>query len=172
MADSPKHDWKTLAEMVTREQDPAKLLKIVTELNAALLERERAIKNPCPRVLVVDDDASVGQTLVPILQNRGYQAEFVDNVASALGTIKHGAFDALVCDLNIAEGGDGFKVVAAMREIYPRSVIILLTGYPAFQTAIEGLRHAVDDYLVKPADHDTVLRILDERIRVNHVRHV
>jgi ActR/RegA family two-component response regulator len=165
MSDSPKRDWKTLAEMVTREQDPAKLLKIARELNAALLERERANRGSHPRVLVVDDDESVQQTLVPVLQKKGYAVKFADTVPTAISVLENDVFDALVCDLNLAQTGDGFTVVTAMREVHPRSVIVLLTGYPGFESAVAGIRQAVDDYLVKPADYDVLLRVLEERLK-------
>ena len=164
MADSSKLDWKELAEMAAREPDPTKLLKIVTQLNSALLERERASKGPRPRVLVVDDEPNVAHTLVPVLQKNGYETQFADTISTAVSAVENGAFDALICDLNIAQPGDGFAVVTAMRELRPRSVIMLLTGYPGFDSAIAAIRKAVDDYFVKPVDYDQLLERLQNQI--------
>ena len=167
MVDSPRRDWKVLAELAAQEQDPNKLLKIVTELNAALQERARPAEGRRPkRVLVVDDDVNVRDTLVPVLQKRGYEADFAATVSDAVSAIEKRTFDALVCDLNITNSGDGFEVVMAMRKIRPSSVIVLLTGFPGFDTAVKGIRQSIDDYLVKPADYDKLIHTLEDRLQV------
>jgi hypothetical protein len=78
MPDSPERDWKTLAQLASTEQDPTKLLEIVEELNAALLTRERAQsgKSILKRVLLVDDDANLGLTLLPVLNGSASRREW------------------------------------------------------------------------------------------------
>jgi ActR/RegA family two-component response regulator len=165
MVDGPKRDWKELAQLAAAEQDPQKLLKIITELNAALTERNgKAFTRPSKRVLVVDDDPIIPRTLAPVLKKRGFEAQVVATVPDALKSIESQAFEILVCDLNIAEPSDGFVVVSAMRKAHPQSVIVLLTGYPGFESAIEGIRHDVDDYFVKPADYEALISTLEKRL--------
>ena len=164
MTDNPKRDWRELARLAATEQDPQKLLNIITELNAALLEKERRRRGAKPKALVVDDDTTIRQTLIPVLQKRGYEAEFAGSVPNAVSTIEHGIFDVLVRDLNIDKPGDGFGVVKAMRKTHPRSVIVLFTGYPGFDSALEGIRQDVDDYLVKPVDYDVLIKTLEARL--------
>lgn len=165
MADSPKRDWKVLAEMAAHEQDPSKLLKIVTELNAALQERERTGRRSRPRrVLVMDDDLNVRDTLLPVLQTRGYETEFAYSIPSAINAVKNRTFDAFICDLNIEKENDGLSVATAMREAHPQCVVILLTGHPGFDSAVEGIRQKVDDYLTKPTDYDKLIGVLEARL--------
>jgi YesN/AraC family two-component response regulator len=85
-------------------------------------------------------------------------------VAEALRLIEEHRLDVLICDLNIADARDGFTVVASMRKAQPTSVIVLLTGYPGFETAVEGIRQQVDDYFVKPADYDALISTLEKRL--------
>ena len=164
---SPKRDWRELAKLTVAEQDSQKLIKLITELNAALSEQRRAldVNSRSKRVLVVDDDPIVPKTLVPVLKQRGYDVDVAATVAEALRVIEDHQLDVLVCDLNIEKSGDGFTVVTAMRKALPTSVIVLLTGYPGFDTAVEGIRKQVDDYFVKPVDYDALLRALEERLK-------
>ena len=112
------------------------------------------------RVLFVDDEPSIRLTLPPVLEQNGYDVRSAGSVAEALVEINSQAFDALLSDLNIGEEGDGFLVVSAMRHIQPKCITVILTGYPAFDTALQAIREQVDDYLVKPADVETLLKCL------------
>jgi ActR/RegA family two-component response regulator len=171
MPDSPKRNWKKLAHLASNEQDPTKLLEIVEELNAVLLNRERvrSSKSLLKRALLVDDDANLGLTLLPVLNEAGFDARMVSTVPDALQVINDGGLEILICDLNIAEADDGFQVVTAMRKTHPRSVILVLTGPPAFDSAVEGIREEIDGYLVKPPDYDDLMAFLDKRLAAKRV---
>ena len=88
----------------------------------------------------------------------------------ALSEIKTHKFDVLLSDLNIGEDGDGFTVVRAMRKAHPHCVNILLTGYPAFESALQAIHDEVDDYFVKPADIDSLVGTIERKLRVRQAR--
>jgi DNA-binding NtrC family response regulator len=163
--DKPR-DWKTLAQLASKEQDPEKLLSLVNELNAALAERVNQIRgrHSSKSLLFVDDEASIRLTLPPILRQHGFDVQAASNVPEALDMIANHRFDILLSDLNIGAPGDGFIVVQAMRKAQPKCVTILLTGYPAFETAVKAIHHEVDDYVVKPADIDYLVRIMNQKL--------
>jgi ActR/RegA family two-component response regulator len=115
------------------------------------------------RVLFVDDEPSIRLTLPPVLEEHGFDVRSASSVAEALVEINSQQFDALLSDLNIGEEGDGFLVVSAMRHIQPRCITVILTGYPAFDSALQAIRQQVDDYLVKPADVETLISCLREK---------
>jgi DNA-binding NtrC family response regulator len=109
------------------------------------------------RLLFVDDEDGIRATLPLILQGHGFNVESAGSVPDALQKIEHDKFDVLVSDLNIAEPQDGFAVVRAMREVNPGCIAVVLTGYPGFDSAVEGIRLNIDDYFVKPADVDSLV---------------
>jgi two-component system, response regulator RegA len=117
------------------------------------------------RVLFVDDEPSIRLTLPSVLQENGFEVRTAASVAEALAEINDTRFDALVSDLNISDQGDGFQVVSAMRRIQPQCVTVILTGFPAFETAVQGIRYQVDDYLVKPADVESLIDTLREKLK-------
>jgi ActR/RegA family two-component response regulator len=104
------------------------------------------------RILFADDEPDMRSTMEAILLGEGFEVTTAATVAEALRAINVHKFDALVSDLNIGEPGDGFTIVSAMRRTHPGCVNFILTGYPAFETALQAIRNQVDDYLVKPAD--------------------
>ena len=116
------------------------------------------------RVLFVDDEAGIRETLKLILEQHGFEVTVSANVFDALEHINHETFDVLLSDLNIGQPGDGFTVVSAMRRVQPEAATFILTGYPDFDTALQAIRSQVDDYLLKPADVPTLLHAIQRRL--------
>ena len=178
MGDKGLRDWRELAQKAADEKDPKKLLGIIEELNRALEDRENQIRGRLAkpgrsavssaehskRVLFVDDEPSIRLTLPPILQNRGFEVRSAASVPEALAAIDRQTFDILLSDLNVSEEGDGFTIVHAMRTANPKCVTILLTGYPAFESAVEAIHHEVDDYFVKPADVESLISTMERKL--------
>jgi len=120
---------------------------------------------PAPvKVLFVDDEPSIRLTLPVILEEAGFKVTAAATVREALGLITNRDFDVLISDLNIGSPGDGFTVVSAMRRTQPDAVTFILTGYPAFETALEAIRQQVDDYLVKPADVEQLVKSIKAKL--------
>ncbi len=117
-----------------------------------------------PRILFVDDEANIRLTLPVILRQHGFEVTVAATVPEALKIISNEPFDLLLSDLNIGEPGDGFTVVSAMRRIQPAAATIILTGYPAFESALRAIQSQVDDYLVKPADVPSLVGKIRERL--------
>jgi DNA-binding response OmpR family regulator len=116
------------------------------------------------RLLFVDDEPSIRLTLPPILEKAGFEVHVAESVADALFEINSFQFDALVTDLNIGEEGDGFLVASGMRHIQPACTVFILTGYPAFETALQAIHSQVDDYLVKPVEIDSLVNALKGKL--------
>lgn len=116
------------------------------------------------RVLFVDDEPAIRKTLPPILGRYGFTVTTAATVPEALELVRINEYDLLLCDLNIEQEGDGFKVVRAIRQTNPRCVVIILTAFPGVESAVEGIRECVDDYIIKPANTDELVAILAEKL--------
>jgi len=116
------------------------------------------------RLLLVDDEAVIRITLSAILSKHDFEVTAAATVAEALQKITTEKFDVLLSDLNIGNPGDGLTVVSAMRRTQPEAVTMILTGYPAFETALEAIRQQVDDYIVKPADIPALVRAIESKL--------
>ena len=114
-----------------------------------------------PKILFVDDEETIRLTLPPVLQSYGFSVTCAATVSEALDVIRQQSFDVLISDLNIGHPGDGFTVISAMRSAQPDAVRFVLTGYPAFESALEAIHEEVDDYLIKPTETEPLV----EKIR-------
>lgn len=120
------------------------------------------------RLLFVDDEATIRLTLPPLLEKRGFEVRIAADVPQALLEVNSSRFDVLICDLNIQQEGDGFLVVSAMRHLQPHCVNIILTGYPALETALKAIQNRVDDYLAKPADLEALLESIHSKLKARN----
>ncbi|HXM93653.1 MAG TPA: response regulator [Candidatus Dormibacteraeota bacterium] len=116
------------------------------------------------QILFVDDEASIRMTLPPILEKAGFEVRVADSVPDAIFEINSHNFDILITDLNIGEEGDGFLVASSMRHIQPQCATFILTGYPAFETALQAIQCQVDDYLVKPVEVNSLVETLNKKL--------
>lgn len=123
------------------------------------------------RVLFVDDEPSLRLTFPAILQLHGFEVRTVATVAEALAEITTQSFEVLISDLNIGQPGDGFTVVSAMRRTQPDCINYILTGFPAFESALTAIQSQVDDYFVKPAKIEQVVSSILEKMQVKKPRH-
>ena len=117
-----------------------------------------------PTVLFVDDEPSIRLALPPILAQQGFSVRVASSVPSALEEISSHRFDVLLSDLNIGKPLDGFVVVRAARTANPLCVAIVLTGYPDFDSAAQGSASDIDGYLVKPAEIENLLKLIDQKL--------
>lgn len=116
------------------------------------------------RLLFVDDERTILLTLSAILKAKGFEVVTAATVPEALRLIGSQPFDCLLSDLNIGEPGDGFTVVSAMRRVQPTACTFILTGYPDFDSALQAIRNQVDDFFSKPADVDSLVDTLTDRV--------
>ena len=116
------------------------------------------------RVLFVDDEETIRQTMPQVLEQHGFVVDVAATVAQAIAKIARRKFNVLIADLNIGQPGDGFTIVSAMRRTQPDCVNFILTGYPAFETALQAIRTQVDDYLVKPIEIGSLVETIERKL--------
>ena len=127
---------------------------------------------PPSRVLLVDDDPAIRTSLEQILRKEGFDVTVCATVAESLSEINAKPFDALISDLNIGEPSDGFTVVSAMRRTQPQAITLIMTGFPAFDSALEAIRQQVDAYLLKPTDIRELVGLLRRGLTEHRGRHI
>ena len=116
------------------------------------------------RLLFVDDEPSALAVLPQIFARAGFAVSTATSLKEALELIFLQGFEVLVTDLHLDPGGTGFKLVRAMREVNPHCVNIVITGYPEFTSAVEGIREGIDDLFAEPVDPDAILRSVEIRL--------
>lgn len=122
------------------------------------------------RLLFVDDEPSIRAMLPVILRRYGFTVTVAATVAEAIQQIHDHEFDLLLCDLNIESEGDGYDVVRAMQKANPACAVMMLTAYPAIESAVEGIHLRIDDYIIKPSNADALVALLAERFLAPHIQ--
>ena len=102
------------------------------------------------RLLLVDDDNDLRETLCMILEHGGFEVRSAANVNEALKLISSEQVDVLVSDLHMPNDGDGLTVVSAMRHANPKAVTIIFSAHPEMKAAAAAILAQTDDILVKP----------------------
>jgi DNA-binding response OmpR family regulator len=106
---------------------------------------------PSGRVLIIDDEAALRQTLTRILRNSGCEVTAAADGPEALRQLARAAFDLAYLDVRLP-GMDGFQVLREIHRLYPALPVVLLTAYGTFNSAVEALRLGAVDYLLKPVN--------------------
>jgi len=109
-----------------------------------------------PRVLVVDDEQNIRLTLNALLSRAGYAVTTAATGEDAVALFEREPFDLMLVDLQMP-GMKGMEVVAKVREAGHDAIIIVLTGHGSLDSAIEGIRFGIFDYLLKTSDPNHIL---------------
>ena len=107
------------------------------------------------KILIVDDDEILRQSLSVVLQNRGYQCFQANDGASAFEFLSKQEMDVVISDIAMP-GMDGIELMERVAEINPRIPFIIITAYASMETAIMALRKGAFDYLIKPLNFEDV----------------
>jgi two-component system response regulator QseB len=105
------------------------------------------------RILLVEDDAALGEGIRVALKPEGYTVDWVQDGASALHALTHEDFGLAVLDLGLPRM-DGLQVLQRLRAASNPVPVLVLTARDATSDRIAGLDAGADDYLVKPFDVD------------------
>ena len=117
------------------------------------------------RVLLVEDDLMIGESLSEALQDEAYTVDWVKDGRQAVLTLKVQPYDIILLDLGLPEI-DGMGVLTAMRDAKIDTPVLILTARDQLKDRIKGLDSGADDYVVKPFELGEVfarMRVLIRR---------
>ena len=127
------------------------------------------------RVLVVEDEAYVRESLVAVLRAKGFDAEPAASAAEAVTLVGKAPVDLVLSDLRMP-GTDGLELLRRLQSASPEIPVIILTGHGNVASAVECLKAGASDYVLKPADPEAldvaVQRALDARSLRREVRYL
>jgi two-component system response regulator HydG len=121
------------------------------------------------RVLVVDDQVDMAETLAEGLADRGYSSVACSSSRDAARRIAAERFDALVTDLRMPEV-DGIGLLELSRKLVPERPVIVMTAYGAVETAVDAIRRGAYHYLTKPFALDELALFLGRALDDVRVR--
>lgn len=108
------------------------------------------------KILIIDDERAIRNTLREILEYEDYQVEDVDNGPDALELIKKNEYDLILCDIKMNKM-DGMEVLTEGLAIQPDLPFIMISGHGTVETAVEASKKGAFDFISKPPDLNRLL---------------
>ena len=118
--------------------------------------KKRTLATSQARILLVDDEDAILQTMRSILETEGYAVETASGGREAIELFRNAPCDVALCDVKM-QGMDGIELLVALREITPELPVIMISGHGTIDTAVEALKKGAYDYIQKPLDLNRLL---------------
>jgi DNA-binding NtrC family response regulator len=112
-------------------------------------------------ILIVDDEEVVRRSHLRSLADTGCHTEAAEDGHQALRVMELHPFDVVLLDLRMP-GLDGMDVLKTIKERWPDSEVVVITGYPSIETAKEAVRLGAQNYIAKPVGPDDVIKAANE----------
>jgi two-component system response regulator PilR (NtrC family) len=124
-------------------------------------------------ILVADDESLARQSVTELLREEGYHVYEAADGQAALQLLEEVDVDLILSDLRMP-GVDGLALLRKVREVYPQTMVVLMTAYASVETVVDALRLGAQDYLLKPLLFDDLLhkirRLLEHKRQVWEVQ--
>lgn len=123
------------------------------------------------RILMVEDNESIARLTYRILENAGFFVEHAPDTVQATERLMATPFDAVLSDIMLP-GASGLELLQTIRAYDLDLPVVLMTGNPAVETAIEAVEFGAMQYLVKPVDPDALVAALKRAVRLHRMARI
>lgn len=117
------------------------------------------------KILIVDDEISIGLLLSKFLTKKGFEVSNVTSGKKVLQAIGKERFDLVLCDYRL-DDTDGKEILIHIKENYPNTSVIIITGYSDIKLAVELIKLGAYDYIVKPLYPDEILNTINKALEM------
>jgi DNA-binding NtrC family response regulator len=115
------------------------------------------------RLLIVDDELSVRDSLGKWFQEEGYEVGTAASASEAMTKLAEATWHAALVDIKM-HGTDGIELQRRMHEVDPELLVIMMTGYASVETAVAALKNGAYDYVTKPLDPDEISHLVKKAL--------
>ena len=122
-------------------------------------------------ILVVDDDTELKKVLSSILSEAGYAVETVENGKQAIRVSEKKRFDLALIDIKLPDM-EGTELLHRLKEKQPHIVMIIITGFPTLENAMETINEGADGYILKPFDIPKLLETIRKHLNKEAADHI
>jgi DNA-binding NtrC family response regulator len=108
------------------------------------------------KILVIDDERSIRNTLKDILEYEKYSVDLAEDGMKGIEKVKGNSFDVILCDIKMP-GMDGIEVLDQLVQLSPDTPVVMISGHGNIDTAVESIKKGAFDYIEKPLDLNRLL---------------
>ena len=124
---------------------------------------EAIVESTSGRVLIVEDDPAIRESLSMYLSHRGFEVDSACGGQEGLKQVETSHFDVLISDV-MMPGMNGIAFMEQARRVDPNLAVVLITGYADVKIAIEAMKRGAEEFILKPFQFDDVWRVVHEMI--------
>lgn len=125
------------------------------------------------KILVIDDERSIRNTLKDILEYEKYEVDLAEDGKKALEIVKNAEYDIVLCDIKMP-GMDGIEVLEQLQQLTPDTPVVMISGHGNIDTAVESIKKGAYDFIEKPLDLNrlliTIRNAMDKSTLVNETK--
>lgn len=125
------------------------------------------------KILVIDDERAIRNTLKDILEYEKYEVELAANASEAQEHVKNSEFDVILCDIKMPDT-DGIELLPHLVEKQPDAPVVMISGHGNIDTAVEAIKKGAYDFIEKPLDLNrlliTIRNAMDKSTLVNETK--
>jgi two-component system, NtrC family, nitrogen regulation response regulator NtrX len=125
------------------------------------------------KILVIDDERSIRNTLKDILEYEKYEVDLAEDGKKGLEAVKHTEYDIILCDIKMP-GMDGIEVLEQLSATTPDTPVVMISGHGNIDTAVESIKKGAYDFIEKPLDLNrlliTIRNAMDKLTLVNETK--
>lgn len=120
------------------------------------------------KILIIDDERSIRNTLKDVLEYEGYGVELAESGREGIAKCNDCRFDAVMCDIKMAEI-DGIEVLSIIKTSYPDLPVLMISGHGNIHTAVTCIKHGAFDFIEKPIDLNKLLEAVKIAINTDNI---
>ncbi len=125
------------------------------------------------RILVIDDERSIRNTLKDILEYEKYEVELAEDGNVGIDKVRNGEFKIILCDIKMP-GMDGIETLEKINILSPDTPVVMISGHGNIDTAVEAIKKGAYDFIEKPLDLNrlliTIRNAMDKSQLVNETK--
>jgi len=119
------------------------------------------------KILIIDDEVNVALLLSKFLTRNGFDVQTASNGTAGMECLKNGEFNLVLCDFRL-EDTDGREILKNIKMYYPKTGVIIITGYSDIKMAVELIKMGAYDYITKPLYPDEILNTINKAIETQY----
>lgn len=116
------------------------------------------------QIMIIDDEPIVGKRLKQALEKSGYAVETFQTGATALNRLAEKEFDIVVTDVRMDEI-DGLDILNRVNQQWPKTKVIIITGYATIEVARQALAKGAFDFVAKPFKPDELREVIQRAVK-------
>ncbi len=116
------------------------------------------------RILVVDDDREIREYMETFLKKDGFEVKTLEDPQRAVDEVREGDYHLVILDLMMPKM-DGLEVLKRIRAVDDDIAVVIFTGYPSLESAVDTMKFEVIDYLKKPFNPEDFREVIERVMR-------